>query len=73
MIVLFSILFFSKSDCVLVLCIIYLHILTASTRSVQAKVTVLLLLKTSEREQHGTVLPGTRQLHEQSRSCDIRL
>jgi len=35
LIVSFSILLFSKSDCVLVLCCIYLHILTASTRRVQ--------------------------------------
>ena len=35
MIVLFSILLFSKSDCALVLCCISLHILIASTRRVQ--------------------------------------
>ena len=72
MIVLFSILLFSKSYCVLVLCIIYLHILIASKRRVQTKVTVLLLLKTSEREEHSRVLPGTRQLLEQPRSYRFR-
>jgi len=37
MIVLFSILLFSKSDCLLVLRYIYWHVLRASTRRVQAK------------------------------------
>jgi len=34
MIVLYSILLFSKSDCLLVLCYIYLHVLRPSTRRV---------------------------------------
>jgi hypothetical protein len=41
MIVLFSILLFSKSDFVLVLCCIYLRILIASMRRVQEEMSVL--------------------------------
>ena len=35
MIILFSIILFSKSDCLLVLCYIYLHVPRASTRRMQ--------------------------------------
>jgi len=45
MIVLFSILLFSKSNCLLVLCYIYLHVPTASTRRMQDPWPMIFLLQ----------------------------